>query len=55
MLTSLETMRRLADAVRQQIKSMIGITAIVEIKPPGDIPRSQGTAVRVRDLRRKQN
>ena len=47
-------MRKMADSVRHQIKSMIGISAIVEIKPPGDIPRSQGKAVRVRDLRPKE-
>ncbi len=35
------------------IKSMIGITADVLVKKPGEIPRSQGKAVRVRDLRPK--
>ncbi len=50
---TLEAIRQLADAVRHQIKSMIGISTIVAIKPPGDIPRSQGKAVRVRDLRPK--
>ncbi len=42
-----------ADRVRQHIKSMIGVTADVLMKQPGDIPRSQGKAVRVRDLRQK--
>jgi len=36
-----------------QIKSMIGITAAVVAKKPGEVPRSQGKAVRVRDLRPK--
>jgi phenylacetate-CoA ligase len=32
---------------------MIGITTDVVVKRPGEIPRSQGKAVRVRDLRPK--
>jgi phenylacetate-CoA ligase len=39
--------------VGHHIKSMIGVTADVIVKPPGAIPRSQGKAVRVRDLRPK--
>jgi phenylacetate-CoA ligase len=35
------------------IKSMIGITAEVAVQAPGAVPRSQGKAVRVRDLRPK--
>ncbi len=35
------------------IKSLVGITADVVVKRPGEIPRSQGKAVRVRDLRPK--
>ena len=54
-LGTLDSIRKLAAAVRHQIKSMIGITTIVAIKPPGDVPRSQGKAVRVRDLRPKLN
>ncbi len=42
-----------ARAVAHQIKSMIGISTSVTIKTPGTIPRSQGKAVRVRDLRPK--
>jgi phenylacetate-CoA ligase len=42
-----------AAAVRHHIKSMIGVTCDVVIKRPGEIPRSQGKAVRVRDLRPK--
>jgi phenylacetate-CoA ligase len=45
--------RNAADAVRHHVKSMIGVTCEVAIKKPGDIPRSQGKAVRVRDQRPK--
>ncbi len=40
--------------VAHQVKSMVGITAEVVVKLPGEIPRSQGKAVRVRDLRPKE-
>jgi phenylacetate-CoA ligase len=43
----------IADKVQQHIKSMIGVTTEVIMKQPGDIPRSQGKAIRVRDLRPK--
>ncbi len=43
----------LAHDVAHYVKSMIGISAAVAIKAPGEIPRSQGKAVRVRDLRPK--
>jgi phenylacetate-CoA ligase len=39
--------------VCHQIKSMIGVTTRVVAKKPGEVPRSQGKAVRVRDLRPK--
>jgi phenylacetate-CoA ligase len=32
---------------------MIGVTTKVVAKKPGEVPRSQGKAVRVRDLRPK--
>jgi phenylacetate-CoA ligase len=45
------------DAIAQRaahhIKSMAGISTDVLVKKPGDLPRSQGKAVRVRDLRPK--
>ena len=44
---------RIAKDVTHHIKSMIGITTDVTVKPAGAIPRSQGKAVRVRDLRPK--
>ncbi len=43
----------IARKVAHQIKSMLGITTDVVVKRPGEIPRSQGKAVRVRDLRPK--
>jgi phenylacetate-CoA ligase len=49
-----EVYSRIGRAARHQIKSMIGITTDVVVKKPGEIPRSQGKAVRVRDLRPKQ-
>lgn len=44
---------KIAERVRHQIKSMIGVTAAVVVKKPGEVPRSQGKAVRVHDLRPK--
>ena len=32
---------------------MIGVTCKVTVKAPGEVPRSQGKAVRVKDLRKK--
>ncbi len=43
-----------AHDVAHYVKSLVGITTHVEIKQPGQIPRSQGKAVRVRDLRPKE-
>ena len=42
---------RIAQMARHHIKSMIGISTDVTVKKPGEIPRSQGKAVRVRDMR----
>ncbi|HEX7327762.1 MAG TPA: phenylacetate--CoA ligase, partial [Casimicrobiaceae bacterium] len=36
------------------IKSLVGITTRVIVKAPGSVARSQGKAVRVRDLRPKE-
>jgi len=44
----------IARQVAHQIKSMLGISTDVIVKRPGEIPRSQGKAVRVRDLRPKE-
>jgi phenylacetate-CoA ligase len=40
-----------AAAVRNHVKTMVGVTCEVALKGPGEIPRSQGKAVRVKDLR----
>jgi phenylacetate-CoA ligase len=38
-------------AVRDHLKSVLGLTCTVALKAPGEVPRSQGKAVRVKDLR----
>lgn len=42
---------QLAKDVTHHIKSLIGVSCKAEVKRPGEVPRSQGKAVRVRDLR----
>jgi phenylacetate-CoA ligase len=42
---------KIAADVRNHIKGTVGITCEVVPKAPGEIPRSQGKAVRVKDLR----
>ncbi len=42
----------IGDEIRHHIKSMVGITCRVLVKHPGEIPRSMGKAVRVRDMRK---
>ncbi len=44
---------RKAGDVGRHIKAHIGVTCDVLVKAPGDVPRSQGKAVRVKDLRKK--
>lgn len=46
---------RKAAEVTHHIKSMIGVTCNVVVKAPGEVPRSQGKAVRVVDQRKKAN
>ena len=38
-------------AVANHIKTMVGVTCRAVVLSPGEVPRSQGKAVRVRDLR----
>jgi phenylacetate-CoA ligase len=45
--------RGLAKKVSGHIKSLIGVSCDVVIKSPGEVPRSQGKAVRVRDERKR--
>jgi phenylacetate-CoA ligase len=42
-----------ADAAHH-VKSLIGVSTEVVVQPPGRLPRSQGKAQRVRDLRPKE-
>jgi phenylacetate-CoA ligase len=42
---------KLADDLRKHLKAMVGITCDIALKSPGEVPRSQGKAVRVKDLR----
>jgi phenylacetate-CoA ligase len=46
---------RKAAEVTHHIKSLVGVTCTVAVKSPGEVPRSQGKAVRVRDLRKPVN
>jgi phenylacetate-CoA ligase len=46
---------RKAEAVVHHIKSLIGVTCNVVIKAEGEVPRSQGKAVRVKDERSKNH
>ncbi len=47
--------KRKAEEVTHHIKSLIGVTCNVVLKAPGEVPRSQGKAVRVVDRRKKAN
>jgi phenylacetate-CoA ligase len=47
-----EARQLLGHQVRHHIKSMIGVSCEVIVRLPGELPRSQGKAVRVRDLRK---
>jgi phenylacetate-CoA ligase len=42
-----------ASEVMHHIKSMIGVTCKVSVKSTGEVPRSQGKAVRIKDERKK--
>ena len=44
---------QLGKTVQHHIKSLIGVTCTVKVLSPGELPRSMGKAVRVRDLRKK--
>jgi phenylacetate-CoA ligase len=45
---------KLAKDVCAHLKSMVGVTCEVVLKAPGEVPRSQGKAVRVKDLRQNK-
>ena len=44
---------RKAAEVSRHIKSLIGVSCDVTVKAPGEVPRSEGKAVRVKDFRNK--
>lgn len=44
---------RLAALVRHHVKSMIGVSCDVRVHPSDSLPRSEGKAVRVKDLRQE--
>ena len=44
---------RKAQEVSHHIKAHIGVTCRIAVKSPGEVPRSQGKAVRVKDERKK--
>jgi phenylacetate-CoA ligase len=46
---------RKAQEVSHHIKAHIGVTCKIAVKSPGEVPRSQGKAVRVRDERNKSH
>ena len=48
-------MERVAHKAQKDIKDFIGVTARVVVKRTGELPRSEGKAVRVIDHRKKQN
>ncbi len=50
-----EKYKNLADEARRHIKSLIGVTCKVVVLRPGSVPRSEGKAVRVRDLRQERD
>jgi phenylacetate-CoA ligase len=45
--------RNIERTVAHHVKAMIGVSSSVRARKPGEVPRSQGKAVRVRDLRPK--
>ena len=47
-----ETFETLAREAVHHVKSMIGVSAQIVVMAPGSLPRSQGKAARVRDLRK---
>ena len=47
-----EAMRKVAARATKDIKDFIGVSCRVEVKKVGEIPRSQGKAVRVVDHRK---
>jgi phenylacetate-CoA ligase len=49
--TAAESYAAIAAEVAGLFRTRIGLGCTVEVKAPGEVPRSEGKAVRVRDLR----
>jgi phenylacetate-CoA ligase len=45
--------RKIAQALKQDIKGFVGVSAGIEVCDPGQVARSEGKAVRVIDERQK--
>jgi phenylacetate-CoA ligase len=45
-------LERKSEEICHHLKAMVGVTCDVALKSPGEVPRSQGKAVRVKDLRK---
>jgi phenylacetate-CoA ligase len=45
-------MAKLQNEIQARLKSMMGLSCEIALKQPGEVPRSQGKAVRVKDLRK---
>jgi len=50
---SADSYPHLEAAIAREIKSRIGVTCEVRVQSPGAVPRSEGKAVRVRDIRKR--
>ncbi len=46
-----ENYSKIAESAKERIKSLVGISCEVEIKKPGEMPRTEGKSQRVLDLR----
>ena len=53
-MTDADRARKAAE-VSHHIKSLVGVTCKIAVKSFGEVPRSQGKAVRVKDLRKQAN
>ena len=51
--TPVDDYLNIAKDVEHHVKAMVGVTSRTVVLSPGEVPRSQGKAVRVRDLRPK--
>ena len=49
--TSPDDANRIADDLRKDIKDYVGVSTHIEVRGPGEVPRSEGKAVRVIDER----